>query len=107
MNHKQMKCGGSDHNGMKCMTMNDSKMNIDMNTQMKGMTSSLEGKTGEDFDKIFISEMIVHHQGAVEMAKMALSSASHQEIKDLATAIIEAQEKEILQMKEWQTNWNY
>jgi uncharacterized protein (DUF305 family) len=86
---------------------NDMRHNMDMHSQMNSMTSSLENKTGEDFDKEFLSQMIIHHEGAVDMAKMALENASHQEIKDLATAIIEAQEKEISQMKEWQTNWGY
>jgi uncharacterized protein (DUF305 family) len=39
------------------------------------------------------------------MANAALKNAKHQEIKDLANAIISAQTKEINQMKEWQTNW--
>lgn len=103
--------------GMKCgnmeKMMDHSKMNMDMNMsngmsmQIGSMTASLEGKTGEEFDKEFLSQMIIHHQGAVDMAKMALENASHQEIKDLATAIIEAQEKEIQQMKDWQTSWGY
>jgi uncharacterized protein (DUF305 family) len=80
---------------------------MDIHSQMDEMTSSLQGKKGEAFDKAFISEMIIHHQGAVDMAKMALENALHQEIKDLATAIIEAQEREIAQMKEWQKIWEY
>lgn len=104
-----MKCGNMEnmmnHSNMGMgMGMN---MQNDMSMQMGSMTSSLEGKKGEEFDKEFLSQMIIHHQGAVDMAKMALENASHQEIKDLATAIIEAQEKEISQMKEWQKSWGY
>jgi uncharacterized protein (DUF305 family) len=76
-----------------------------MSNTMQGMMNGLENKTGDDFDKAFISEMIVHHQGAIDMANAALKNAKHQEIKDLANAIISAQTKEINQMKEWQTNW--
>ena len=74
---------------------------------MNQMTSSLSGKTGDDFDKAFISEMIQHHQGAVDMAKQAVGSAKHAEVKQLSTDIIAAQEKEITQMKKWQQAWGY
>lgn len=77
----------------------------DMHHAMQGMTMGLEGKTGDAFDKAFLSEMIVHHEGAVAMAKAAQMHAAHQEIKDLAEAIIAAQTTEIEQMRQWQTQW--
>jgi uncharacterized protein (DUF305 family) len=46
-----------------------------MSGAMAGMMSELNSKTGDDFDKAFLSEMIVHHQGAVQMAQAALSNA--------------------------------
>lgn len=76
-----------------------------MEAMMKQMNAGLVGKTGDEFDKAFLKEMIVHHEGAVEMAKLALTNARHQEIKNLAQAIIEAQNKEIADMKNWQTTW--
>jgi uncharacterized protein (DUF305 family) len=69
------------------------------------MCNGLNNKTGDVFDKAFLSEMIAHHQGAIDMANAALKNAKHQEIKDLANAIISAQTKEINQMKEWQVTW--
>ena len=62
---------------------------------------------GEDYDKMFIANMIAHHQGAVDMANLALTNAKHQEIKDMANAIITAQTKEISDMQSWQTAWGY
>lgn len=76
-----------------------------MSSSMDMMTNSLKGKTGDEFDKAFLAEMIVHHEGAVEMANLALKQANHQEIKDLSNAIISAQNTEISQMKQWQTTW--
>lgn len=76
-----------------------------MEGMMQDMMEGLQGKTGDDFDKAFLSEMIVHHQGAVEMAQSALKNAKHQEIKDLAGNIITAQNKEIGMMKEWEMSW--
>ncbi len=78
---------------------------MDMGSTMSGMTAGLSGKTGDEFDKAFLAEMTVHHEGAVSMAEAALASAKHQEIKTMAQAIITAQNGEIAQMKEWQKNW--
>jgi len=93
------------------MEAEENKEMISNNSMMHGamgmMMNSLDGKTGEEFDKAFLSEMIVHHQGAVDMAEAAATSASHQEIKDMSQAIIDAQTKEIDQMKQWQKEWGY
>ena len=76
-----------------------------MGSAMDSMTAGLQGKTGDEFDRAFLSEMITHHQGAVQMAQAALTSAEHQEIKDMAQAIISAQTAEIQQMQQWQEDW--
>lgn len=80
-------------------------MNMGMEEMMTSMNANLEGKTGDAFDRVFLDEMIVHHQGAVSMANLALTNAGHQEIKDLAAGIIAAQNKEIAEMKAWQQAW--
>lgn len=84
-------------------------MNMEKDTSMTmdSMTKSLMGKTGDDFDKTFLTEMIEHHKGAVDMANLAEKNAKHEEIKQLSQDIITAQEKEIEQMKEWKKNWGY
>jgi uncharacterized protein (DUF305 family) len=74
---------------------------------MSNMVSSLEGKTGDDFDEAFVSGMIAHHQDAIDMAKKAEDQAKHQEIKDLSKAIIDTQQNEIDEMKQWQSDWGY
>lgn len=74
---------------------------------MEDMVSSLKGKTGDAYDEAFIQEMIDHHQGAIDMAKMSENQAKHQEVKDLSKAIVSAQEKEIAEMKAWQKMWGY
>jgi uncharacterized protein (DUF305 family) len=77
------------------------------NMTMADMTSDLNGKTGDNYDKAFIAEMIEHHEGAVEMAKLSMNNAKHEEIKKLSGDIIIAQEKEISTMKQWQIDWGY
>ncbi len=78
---------------------------MSMEDMMHSMNAELMGKTGDAFDQAFLSEMIVHHEGAVEMAELALENAEHEEIKNLAKAIIAAQNTEIADMKEWQETW--
>lgn len=76
-----------------------------MQKDMDGMMQVLNGKSSDEFDRAFLSEMIVHHQGAVHMAQAALQNAKHQEIKDLAQNIISAQNDEIQKMQDWQRSW--
>ena len=78
-----------------------------MDMSMNDMTENLKGKTGDEFDKAFIEGMIIHHQGAIDMANLAKTSAKHDEIKNLADGIIKAQSSEIEMMKTWQKNWGY
>lgn len=84
-----------DHSGMNMMD------------DMVAMMNELEGKTGDDFDKLFLSLMIEHHKGAIDMARPGLKNAYHQEIKDLAGAVVNEQSAEIEQMKTWQKEWGY
>lgn len=104
--YRMMNARYSDSSGARHMMPDGSMMGgMGMDDMMKNMNAGLQGKTGDVFDKAFITEMIVHHQGAIDMAKLALTNAKHQELKDLATAIIKAQTTEINQMKKWQEVW--
>lgn len=71
------------------------------------MMAQLDGKTGDDFDKAFLEQMIMHHQSAIDMAASGKDNASRQELKDLTVAIVDAQTKEIQQMEQWQKEWGY
>lgn len=57
------------------------------------------------FDQMFIDGMVVHHQGAVDMAKLARERAAHSEIKVMAESVIGSQEEEIATMKGWRAEW--
>lgn len=76
-----------------------------MQGMMDYMMINLKGKTGDNFDRAFLSEMIVHHQGAVEMAQAALKNSNRPELIKLANDIMTAQRKEIQMMQEWQNTW--
>lgn len=62
---------------------------------------------GEAYDKAFVTEMIVHHQGAVSMAHLALAKAKHPELKNMAQSIIDSQMREIRQLETWKKQWGY
>lgn len=54
-------------------------------------------------DVDFVRMMIPHHQGAIDMAEVELKYGKDESRKALARQIIEAQEKEIAEMKDWLT----
>lgn len=71
---------------------------------MDGMLSDaqlaeLEAATGADFDKLYLTYMIQHHEGAITMAQMVLNSANP-EAKKLGDDITSTQQQEIDYMKQ-------
>ena len=98
--------------GIYAINKNDESISKSSNSQaiVQADTSSTDYKQyavlkGEDYDRMFLANMIAHHQGAVNMANLALTKASHQEVKDLAKAIVSAQTTEITDMTVWQKTW--
>ena len=84
---------------MAGMDMDDGAMD-----GMPGMMSAeemdaLEKTEGAEFDELWLTMMVEHHQGAVEMATAQLDGGRNQQAKDLAAAIVEAQQAEIQQMQ--------
>ncbi len=75
------------------------------NTGM-GMMHGGMGMMIVESEKEFITEMIPHHQEAVDTAKEVLArGATTPEIKKLVEGIVTAQEKEIADMKSWYQTW--
>lgn len=101
-------CGNRmNNNGMHRMPNGEMMMNegSSMGNMMHQMSASLEGKTGDVFDEAFLKEMIVHHEGAVVMAKQVLATSKRPELIKLANDIITAQTGEIKMMGDWQKAW--
>lgn len=62
-------------------------------------------QTHNDADTMFAQMMIVHHEGAIEMADLAAERASSQDVRSLAEGIAAAQGPEIEQMTSWLEAW--
>ena len=60
---------------------------------MKHGAADING--ADDVNRAFAAAMIPHHEGAIEMAELALKRTEHDEIRRLAEDIINAQEEEI------------
>jgi uncharacterized protein (DUF305 family) len=65
----------------------------------------LEGLQGADLETAFLSMMIEHHKGAIEMANWILERTQNADIKAAAKAIVAAQDPEIKQMAQWLQDW--
>ena len=67
---------------------------------MGKMNTSMD-HTGS-IDKQFVSMMIPHHQGAIDMSKAYIKSGAHEpKMKTMANNIIASQQKEISELKAW------
>ena len=93
MDHKEMKHKGHKH------TENGSKSGSMKGMDHDNMGSGMSGHGGEYSDRTFIDDMVVHHQGAVAMARVALKNAQHDKIITLSRNIIPNQRAEIEELK--------
>lgn len=71
---------------------------------MEGMMSeeqmtSIAGLSGAEFDTMWASMMIAHHEGAIVQAEAVKASGSDPEVMTLADEIIRAQRAEITQLQ--------
>jgi uncharacterized protein (DUF305 family) len=57
------------------------------------------------FDSAFIDAMIPHHQKAVAMSQDAMKNAERDEVRRLASMIVQDRTKEIAAMETWRATW--
>ena len=102
MNHNGMNHNGTVMNSNSSMNINCMDHNAMNHTGMdhSSMQSS-PNAASQPYDLQFLDTMVDHHQGAVDMAKMALTKSRNEELKKFAQKIIDDQNREIAQMKEW------
>jgi uncharacterized protein (DUF305 family) len=57
------------------------------------------------FDQQFIDAMVPHHQLEVELARIAVARAQHEELRQLAQEMIDTETQEINDMQAWREEW--
>lgn len=57
------------------------------------------------YDLGFIDMLIEHYQMGIDMTKMAQNKASHAELKNSATKMVEDQQRDQDQLKKWRDEW--
>ena len=86
--------------------LKDAGASVDSGHSMSGMGgmltseeyAALEKASGTDFDKLWLTGMTKHHDGAIHMTTM-ISDDQNAEIKSFGEAIVKAQTAQIDQMK--------
>lgn len=58
-----------------------------------------------NFEVRFMTDMIDHHQMAIEMAQICVQKAVHEELRSMCQNIIATQSREIQQMQSWLQQW--
>ncbi|WP_054110951.1 DUF305 domain-containing protein [Brevundimonas sp. AAP58] len=58
--------------------------------------------SGATVDEAYITKMIEHHRGAIAMAEVALAQSQDPEIRRMAQAVVDAQTREIAEMRAWE-----
>lgn len=80
-------------------------MNHGSEAMQKSMMSGMEGmkqmKMSGDTDKDFAMMMKMHHQQALDMAKVEVEHGKSPELKAMASKMIKDQTKEIEQLDQW------
>jgi uncharacterized protein (DUF305 family) len=66
---------------------------------------ALEKASGKTFDIYWMSQMIAHHNIAVNMANFVLKNGKDAKIKKAAQSIVQTQSLEVKQMTGWLKSW--
>ncbi len=91
MDHGSMDGGSMDHGSMSGGSMEGMVAPADID--------KLKAAPGPEATKLFLDQMIGHHEGAITMAQSVLDGGQFEPAKTMARAIIDSQQREIDEMK--------
>lgn len=84
-----------------------SKAATDEKKQKPASDSKYATLKGDAFDEAYIADMLAHHEGALNMSEQAMAATAHEEIRTLASDIVQSQSAELMKMRTWQKEWGY
>ena len=90
-------CSDDDNNGITQQAHDESEIMMRMHTMMMEM-EAMPMTNDPDID--FAKMMIMHHEGAIEMANYELENGNNTAMKATAQQIITAQQQEIMEMQQ-------
>lgn len=94
-------CGSGDQDATTSAPAGDDSSETTTESTLQPEVSEMHN----DADVNFAQMMIVHHEGAIEMADVAVERAASEEVRTLAEGIAAAQGPEITQMTSWLETW--
>ena len=84
---------GMDHGSGEDLMSGDGMMSVEDMT-------ALQDATGAEASRLFLEQMIVHHEGAVDMARMASNGGKNPDVVELAQQVVDDQTAEIATMED-------
>ena len=97
---------GMDHSGAHAMGDAADFKTLGLTQETAGMSMDMTRlENAKPFDRAFIDMMVLHHKGAVRMAKAELAKGENSSLQSIARKIVAAQEREIKEMNSWRTSW--
>ena len=93
----EMQAAGHARHGQASVTPGDRAFAASQAEMHKKMAAA----SGQTIDQAYVAKMIAHHEGAVAMAQVALRDSRDPEIRRMAQAVVDAQTREIAEMKAW------
>lgn len=60
--------------------------------------AALDTRSGNDYDRAWLAEMIVHHEGAIEMCNEVMAAGQHNGARAIAKTIVQVQSEQIAEM---------
>lgn len=102
-----MVMGGGMHHTMPSTAATPTAAMLGMMAQMLDPAAGVAAMhaAGGPFDRAFMEAMIAHHQSEVAMAQAAMQQAQHQELRDLASSIVEIRDRDMTRMRVWLRDW--
>lgn len=73
--------------------------------KMRRQIERLSMLSGAEFEKAFMSTMIMHHADALDMGRDALLQAWHADLLNMVAKMVASQADEIVQMRLWLIQW--